>query len=70
MVAAARHILVSTEEEFVSYVGKNRGSQRVVFLSKEKDLSVGQMVNVKILRSGVQSIQGFYPEHEVEMELV
>jgi tRNA-2-methylthio-N6-dimethylallyladenosine synthase len=61
---------VNSEKEFVSYVGRNRGSQRVAFLSKEDDLKVGQTVNVKILRSGVQSIQGFYPEHEVEMELV
>ena len=61
---------VNSEEEFVSYVGRNRGSQRVVFLSKENNLKIGQTVNVKILRSGVQNVQGFYPEHEVEMELV
>ena len=61
---------VQPEKEFFSYAGKNRGSQRVLFLSKEKDLSVGQIVDVKILRGGMQNVQGFYPEHEVEMELV
>ena len=61
---------VQSEQEFFSYSGKNRGSQRVLFLSKEKDLSVGQILDVKILRGGMQNVQGFYPEHEVEMELV
>lgn len=61
---------IQSEKEFFSYSGKNRGSQRVHFLTKEKDLSVGQIVDVKILRGGMQNVQGFYPEHEVEMELV
>ncbi|MED5579764.1 MAG: tRNA (N6-isopentenyl adenosine(37)-C2)-methylthiotransferase MiaB [Nitrospinota bacterium] len=59
-----------SEKEFFSYAGRNRGSQRVIFLSREENLSVGQIVDIKILRSGVQNVQGYYPEHEIEMELV